>query len=90
MTAKQRVMSLAQELGATIDDGSAGNEWFFNIDAPRGKRWVEGSVHSIVTSQYRGTNTHPMWQDALERMRYGLEDCPDAGDGCDYCDEEEG
>jgi hypothetical protein len=71
---------VAREYGATVEDDSSGESIVYAIIAPKGKCWVEGHLHTLMI-EWEPRQNLPWWKqaeikDAIERMRYGLLDCP--------------
>jgi hypothetical protein len=82
MTTRQKVLALASELGATIEDDAAGFAKHVNIIAPEGHHWNDGEIHELVGSYY--THKAEVWDDLLGRMGTGVETC---NEHCDYWEE---
>lgn len=78
-TAKQQVLTLAERLNASIEYGDIGigNVFEILIDAPDGWHWAGDGVHQVVESRWHNELIANLWQDALERIEYGLEPCDD-------------
>jgi len=74
------VKKRAKELGASVTKERQGDTVVVYVTAPKGKRW-EHELHEFVDS------VHYMWpndyDDLLQRMSYGLEECDDPQ--CEWC-----
>jgi len=75
ITPKQKVMDLAEKLGATIDIDPASSDFTVTVTAPEGHHWNDEELHLLVESQFRGYTTYPLWVTLLERMQLGVETC---------------
>ena len=77
MTYRQRVMALAEELGASVETGPEGFAYTIQVMAPVGHHWIEGGVHELVASHESdcGEPAELLWQDLWERMNYGVKKC---------------
>lgn len=84
MSTLAKVKALAAALGATVEDDKIGNTHECRVEAPRGKRWKCSEIHELIDSSYRPWK--PDYADVLDRMNYGIEDCPDAD--CEWCSPE--
>jgi len=78
------VRRLAKQLGATVEDEKIGNAHECRVEAPHRKRWSCCDIHELISSVNRPWK--PDYDDVLDRMNHGLEDC--IGD-CDWCDGDE-
>lgn len=72
---KNKVVSLATKLRCRLER----DDTCWQIIAPKGKRFSE-ELHALVvpTEQWERSdlvNMSEQWQDALERLALGLEDC---------------
>jgi hypothetical protein len=87
------VLRRAAELGAKVEDNTSRHrstpaaEHIAEIvlDAPHGQLWAGNDCHTWVLRSDAGERFP--WADVAEAMAYGLEPCPDAGSGCEWCDE---
>jgi len=77
MTAKQKVLKLAKELGAEVDYYGSGVHFEVTVDAPEGFHWACDVITQIVGSIWDEDTPAMIWKDVLERMEYGLEPCDD-------------
>lgn len=76
MTTKQKVVKAVEALGANMECGRTDSGVFeILIDAPEGQHWSGDGIHQLVESQWNNEPVEGLWQDALERIRYGLEPC---------------
>ena len=73
-TLKQRVVSLAESLGAKVETQKTDTSFEILVEAPKGMHWDE-EVHELVCSQFSGFNTNDMWKEVLIRMQDGVEPC---------------
>lgn len=85
MTIKQRVLARVAELNGEIEIRKGNGPFEIIIDAPDGYLFAGDGLHCLVHSQWDTDPTGPLWQDALNRMSYGLEPCDDPD--CDVCNE---
>jgi len=85
MTTLKEVRAVAKRFGAKLEDDKCGNTHECRIEAPHRKRWACDSIHEIISSGNRPWK--PDYDDLLDRMNYGLEDC--VGE-CEWCDSETG
>ncbi len=86
MTKKQEVLKLAKHHKAHVDGGLSGRYFHYDIWTPKGMTWQANGCHVISLGfskfddmKYREEE----WQDALERMQYGITECDDPE--CEYC-----
>lgn len=94
-TTRAGVLRRAAELGATVEDNTARHSSTpaaehvseVVLDAPSGHLWAGNGCHAWVVRSELGKRFQ--WADAGEVLAYGIEPCPDAGSGCEYCDEKE-
>lgn len=88
MTVKQEVLKAVEALGAQITFGRTDNGVFeILVDAPEGQHWACDGIHQLVESQWDKEPVGNLWQDALERISYGLELCdPDDPNCADFQD----
>lgn len=79
MNPKEQVLALVAKTGAAIEYGNigVGNVFEILIDAPEGWHWMSDGIHQLVESRWSNEPVANLWQDALERMEYGLEPCDD-------------
>ena len=76
MTPKQKVMSLAKEIGSTVIIDRSGRYFDIEVEAPEGYFWTEGcDCHVLVANQFQGSPTAPLWKDLYDRMKCGLMPC---------------
>lgn len=75
MTSKQKVLKLAEELGAEVESGGEGSSFEITVDAPDGFHWKGDGLHQLVESIWDNEKPESLWRDALERMQDGLEPC---------------
>lgn len=73
MTPRQRVMKLADKLGATVEIDLEGG-FTVRVEAPTNQHWEEG-VHELVAFQYSGFDTKELWSILLDRMCDGTCEC---------------
>jgi hypothetical protein len=93
VSSRADVLRQAAELGATVHDDTARHrsvpasehDGEVVLDAPPGQLWVGNGCHTWVLRSEIGQRFP--WADAGEAMAYGIEPCPDAGSGCEWCDE---
>lgn len=73
---RETARQLAADLDATIEFERTGSVETIQVDAPVGKRWVDGWVTALCITGRPTLSTHriEMWQDAIDRMRAGLTD----------------
>ncbi len=83
MATLKKVRALALTLGAKVEDEKIGYSHCCRVEAPHRKFWAEGGVHELVDDTNRPWK--PDYQDLLNRMNHGLEDCVGP---CEWCDEE--
>lgn len=76
---RRRASRLAVEIGATIDVSTTGSVFTILIDAPDGKRWIDGVCLGLRIEGRPTRLDHriDMWQDAINRMMCGIEDIPE-------------
>lgn len=76
----------ANRLGAAVEDDSSGRYKTFQVIAPDGKTWAcDPGLHMLKVEFIYG-DSEGMFEaicDAIERMTYGLEDCPLKD--CEFC-----
>ena len=78
MTYKQKVLKLAQNLGAAITVDKTENEFDIEVFAPKGFFWDEGmGAHVLVANKHytEDIKTEELWKDLFVRMSDGLESC---------------
>lgn len=83
MSAKQKALALAQELGVEIvTNGQFGMT--ITVEAPGGKHWRHGHLHELVSCKNNDPSTPPimLWQDIYDRMKDGVEECDPASAEC--------
>jgi hypothetical protein len=81
MTARQEVISLSSELNSTLDDSMYDE---IKCEAPKGKIWACSLVHEIISAKEKTEDPRcELWDDMLDRMSYGVEDCEDVE--CEWC-----
>jgi len=80
MSTLRQMKALAKKLGAKVEDYKCGDSHCCLVEAPHRKVWVDGGVHELETV-YQPWK--PDYDDIIERMNCGLDDC--VGE-CDWCD----
>lgn len=85
MVTLRDVKAAAKAIGATVEDGKCGNTHECRVEAPKGHRWMADGLHEFVDAA--NIPWKPDYADLLDRMEYGVEDCPDAD--CEWCHPEE-
>ena len=80
-TIKQKVIKLAEELGATVEAASDETRFIIEVEAPPGHHWTDAQLHEMVSTQFKGFDTKECWADILERMKCGTEPCHS---GCEW------
>lgn len=91
MTATNKVTlaslkTAAATLGATVEDDSSGAFTTYQVVAPKGKVWQCDGVHTLCVPCGRHATKEDKaesFEEALERMNYGLTECDDAE--CEFC-----
>lgn len=79
-----------QGLGLEVrleSSGGGGGAYTVRAMAPDGYVWKSDGVHELVEScnwPGPGSWKHQLHADLLERIRMGVENCPDA-DSCEWC-----
>lgn len=88
LATKQAAKKLAATLGARIEFRADLEklEHEIVIDSPDGCVWLASGVHQLVVAGADGTTWPELYQDAFERMSYGVGPCD--VDDCDICDGE--
>lgn len=81
MTPKQRVLKMAADLGAVVDQGRHLDGIEVTVTAPDGFHFAYSGVHELVSSQAPDECSVEVWRDLRERMNEGLEAC----DGSENC-----
>lgn len=81
----REVKTIASFIGAKVEDDKVGHTHECRVEAPHRKRWSCCGIHELIASAY--IPWKPDYNDIIERMEYGLEDC--VGE-CEWCDEVEG
>lgn len=86
-TARQKVHTLAKELGTEIKIDTTGDYFEVEVEAPYGYVWTyHRDVHCLVASEHSGPwSKASLWRDLLERMTSGLELCEIAD--CEWCED---
>lgn len=71
--------AVARFPGATLEPISAGDYEGFHVEAPDGKRWVDGGVRSLRVEWRTENKEHKAEsvRDALGRIQCGLRDATD-------------
>lgn len=80
MTTLKQVKKAAAALGAIVEEDKCEYSHECRVTAPHRKIWCDG-VHEFVDCANRPWK--PDYEDLLNRMSYGLEDCIDPD--CDWC-----
>lgn len=83
MTAREKVLKLAARMGAVVTLNDTGRRWVATVDAPDGQLWSCSGCHCLVGQQWDGEPRVNVWQDLLDRMLYGLDQCSDPE--CECC-----
>lgn len=81
-TPKQKCVAIATGYGATVEREDIGHHITINIDLPVGKVWRSNSLHTVNCQTTIGFSVQA-WNDLLEDMSMGVEDCEDPL--CDIC-----
>ncbi len=79
------IKTLAKQIGATVIDDKCGHTHECTVEAPAGKRWKCSEIHMLVDCA--NIPWKPDYADLLDRMAYGVEDCPDKD--CEWCNSTE-
>lgn len=87
---KARLAKLVALFGGKVEEERSGRYLDIRVDAPRGKVWSSDGIHQIVGGCFLGDKT---WYDdardeVAARVSCGVEECAEAGRGCEICDEE--
>lgn len=82
----KQVKAVALKFGAKVEDEKIGDCHRCMVEAPHGFIWAEGDVHELVDETNRPWK--PDYTDMLNRMKYGIRECPNRPH-CDWYDEEE-
>jgi len=85
MATMKDAKKVAKTLGANFAKEKMGMTITCRCTAPYRKMWISGGVHELVDDVYVGYEND--YQDMIDRMNIGLEDCTDPQ--CDWCCEEE-
>lgn len=75
------VKKLAAKLGVKVEDDKCCCTHECRVEAPRRKVWKCGGIHELI--DYTNQPWKPDYDDILNRMNYGLEDCTDPD--CEWC-----
>lgn len=81
MTTLRKLKSVAEKIGATIEDTKINDSHECCVFSPPGKFFCEGNTHILVDHAYQPWK--PDYGHLIERMAYGLEDCTDPE--CEWC-----
>lgn len=80
------VQKVVASYGATMEIDRTGDSVTTLIAAPAGSVWLGAGVHELVDSVFKPFA--PDWNDMLDRMSFGLGECPDGAD-CEWCNHQE-
>lgn len=85
MSWQTKAKALAKKLGAEVENNSNGEQYVYDILAPKGKIWSCNLIHCLVGNCFKGDPKwyEEVWKDLYERMSYGLEECDDPD--CEWC-----
>lgn len=75
------VRKVAALHGANIDIDTGGRG--INIDLPAGRAWACNGEHTVCAYACLDEPIRHVYNDVLERMAEGTQDCDDAG--CEWC-----
>jgi hypothetical protein len=86
MSLKQKFLAVVSLHGAAVKDHSTARQIVLYVDAPDGKVWKATGCHSVTVTSYRGKGAADyVYQNALDDMENGIDDCDDPE--CDWCSE---
>lgn len=80
-----KLKRLVKKFGGTMVDKSSGRWKVYQIEAPVGMYWNSDGIHCLKMDWMHGDSEFrkDAIEDALERVRYGVDACNDPD--CDYC-----
>jgi hypothetical protein len=89
MSTLAKVKAVANKLGARVLHDKTFEDQCLSIEAPKGKIWKCGEIHELCTSHplHEKELMSELYSDAIDRMNYGVEDCPDQE--CEWCNSNE-
>ena len=75
MATRQQMLRAAEKVGAMVEF-SDGGDFCVETIAPDGKTWsCDPGLHILVTCQQDGESMSSVYQDMLDRITMGLQDC---------------
>ena len=78
MATKRQVVKRCEELGVVMDD--------LSFDCPLGTCIAGSGLHWFEKDSLLGSiPKYEIWDDVLDELSWGLEDCPDS---CEYCQDQ--